>query len=60
MKDGKDRSDGRGKYEASSGFLLVSAPMLSECQNSEKCLLMTLVSFKDGDAHFPGCVNDSR
>lgn len=31
--------------------------MLSECQNSGKCLLLTLVTFKDGGAHFPGSVN---
>ncbi len=48
MKDGKDRSDRSEKHEGSSGFLLVPAEMLSERQNSGKCLLLTMVSFKDG------------
>lgn len=57
IKDGKDRSDRREKHKVSSGFLLVPAVMLSECQNSGKWLL-TVVSFKDGGSCFPGCVND--
>lgn len=50
MKDGKDKSDRRGKHKATSGFLLVPGVMLSECQNSGKWLLLTVVSFKDGGA----------
>ncbi len=45
------------KTWGSSGFLLVPAEMLSESQNSGKCLLLTMVSFKDGGVHFSGFVN---
>jgi len=58
IKDGKDKSDRREKHKFSSGFLLVPAVMLSECQNSGKWML-TVVSFKDGGSCVPGCANVS-